>query len=296
MSEVKVNRLMAECIQCLIRGHIDHYPENCSAQEKVTYIQKLLKVMAEAPSTVSAPVLAREIYKIQNEMFGNEIDYTEIKKHFNQVMMEKAISIEKELEATEEPLKLGIQYAMMGNYIDFGALGNVDEDKLGEFLKEAKYITVKEEEYRALKYDLAGAKNMVYLTDNCGEIVMDKLLLQVIQKLYPEIQITIIVRGMPVVNDATMEDAEQIGLTEQFRVIGNGSDIAGTCLDEVTEEAVEMIEKADVIFAKGQGNFETLQQCGKNIYYIFMCKCEMFANRFQVPRFSGMLLNDKNCM
>ena len=76
---------------------------------------------------------------------------------------------------------------------------------------------------------------------------------------------------------------------------GNGSGIAGTAMSHISEEALELMKEADLLIAKGQGNFETLQQCGLNIYYLFMCKCMMFANRFRVPQFTGMLLNDKNC-
>ena len=108
-------------------------------------------------------------------------------------------------------------------------------------------------------------------------------------------QTPVLVRGEQVLNDATLEDAVQVGLTEMADVRGNGSDIAGTCIEEMSEEARKIIYDSDVILAKGQGNFETMQMCGLNVYYIFMCKCEMFARKFQVPRFTGMLLSDKNC-
>ena len=115
-----------------------------------------------------------------------------------------------------------------------------------------------------------------------------------IQKQNPNAQITVIVRGKPVLNDVTIEDAIQVGLTDIVNVIGNGSEIAGTYLEDISEEAKNVIDDADVILAKGQGNFETLRMCEKNIYYIFMCKCEMFAKRFQVPKYYGMLISDKN--
>lgn len=135
----------------------------------------------------------------------------------------------------------------------------------------------------------------MYLTDNCGEIVMDKILIQQIQKKYPDLEIAILVRGAEVINDATMEDAAQVGLTEIARVLPNGTDIAGTWLEELSQEAKAVLESADVIISKGQGNFETLRKCGLNIYYIFLCKCDLFANTFQVPKLTGMLINEKYC-
>ena len=147
--------------------------------------------------------------------------------------------------------------------------------------------------YQALKTDLSKAKKLVYLTDNCGEIVTDKLFIKVIQNIYPDIAVTAIVRGGDILNDATMEDAKQVGLTDIAHVIDNGNNIAGTWLEDVSVQAMNEINNADIIISKGQANFESLNQCGKNIYYAFMCKCDLFANRFNVPMFHGILVNDK---
>ncbi len=139
---------------------------------------------------------------------------------------------------------------------------------------------------------MINAKKLVYLTDNCGEIVMDKLLLRRIHAINPAREMTVVTRGAPVLNDATMEDALNCGLDEHARVTHNGSGIAGTCLERISKEAREVIDAADVIIAKGQANFETLRRCGKNVYYIFLCKCELYARRFGVPRLQGMLIRD----
>ena len=113
--------------------------------------------------------------------------------------------------------------------------------------------------------------------------------------LYPELEIKVIVRGAPVLNDVTKEDVDQVGLSDLVTIIENGTAIAGTCMEEINEESRTAMEEADVILSKGQGNFETLIGCGLNVYYIFLCKCDMFAEKFQVEKFSGMLLNDRNC-
>ncbi|MDO4323662.1 MAG: ARMT1-like domain-containing protein [Lachnospiraceae bacterium] len=287
-------RLKPECIKCLIRGQLDRHPSDITEQEKTDYMQSVLKLIANAKRSVSAPSIVRSIYALQKEMFGYERDFSEIKKHFNEVMLAREGQIAGELEASPDALRLGIQYAMTGNYIDFGAMEHVDEEKLKQLLNSAKDNPIDEEGYQALKADLLRAEKIVYITDNCGEIVLDKLLIQVIRKLNPAVSVTAIVRGEAVVNDATMEDALQVGLTEIAGVIGNGSNVGGTCLDEISEQARAAIDTADVILAKGQGNFETMSECGKNVYYIFMCKCDMFAKRFAVPLYTGLLVNDKN--
>ena len=287
-------RLNPGCISCLLKSRLEDFPEDTPHEMQIEYMQRVLKAISETPKSEGAPVIVRTINQIQKEMFGYNKDFTHVKSHFNELMLEKAPSVREKLNQSEDSLKLAIQYAMTGNYIDFGAMNNVDEEQLDQLLDQATGNHVDEKEYASLKADIEKARSIVYLTDNCGEIVMDKLLIEEIKKQNPNAQITAIVRGKPVLNDATMEDAIQVGLTELVNVIGNGSEIAGTYLEEISEEAKNAIDCADVIFAKGQGNFETLRMCGKNIYYIFMCKCEMFAKRFQVPKYYGMLINDKN--
>ena len=153
-------------------------------------------------------------------------------------------------------------------------------------------ITIRNGNIKNDKYKKPYAEKLIFITDNCGEIVLDKLLIKTILKEYPQIKAEAIVRGEAVLNDATLKDAKQVGLTAVLPVFGNGTAIAGTCLSRIPQTVMKKIDSADIIIAKGQANFETLRYCGKNIYYIFMCKCQMFADRFGVPKLSGMLLND----
>ena len=287
-------RLNPGCISCLLKSRLEDFPEDTPYEKQIEYMQRVLKAISETPKSVGAPVIVRTINQIQKEMFGYNKDFTHVKSHFNNLMLEMVPFVRDKLSQSEDSLKLAIQYAMTGNYIDFGAMNNVDEEQLQKLLDSSSNNHVDEQEYAALRADLEKAKKVVYLTDNCGEIVMDKLLIEEILKLNPKVEVTVIVRGFPVLNDVTMEDAIQVGLTEMVNVIGNGSEIAGTYLEEISEEAKNVIDSADVILAKGQGNFETLRMCGENIYYIFMCKCDMFAKRFQVPKYYGMLIHDKN--
>ena len=150
-----------------------------------------------------------------------------------------------------------------------------------------------EKEYENFLRDLSSARKLVYLTDNCGEVVLDKLAVRILKEQYPDLDITVIVRGYPVVNDATMEDAEEIGLTDLVKVIGNGSNVGGTWIPGINAEARELLYDADLIIAKGQGNFETLNDCGLNIYYLFLCKCDLFQRRFHAENLQGMFLNER---
>lgn len=136
------------------------------------------------------------------------------------------------------------------------------------------------------------AEKLVYITDNAGEIVLDKVFIRVLKKLYPQLDITVIVRGFPTLNDATYEDAEDIGLTDMVNVMPNGTDVPGTPIDEIDPEVRHLIDEADLCIAKGQGNFETLHGSGRNIFYLFLCKCELFTRKFQTERFTPILNNE----
>lgn len=304
-----IERLRPECIRCMVKRQLDNVPSDAAVEKQMEYMQKILRVVADAPKSLSAPVLVQEFNRLQKEYFGTDEDFTEIKYYFNELMMRKAGAIEKRISKSEEPLKLALQYAMTGNYIDFGALHSVEEAKLDELLNKVgateeivgtgtktKTAIMELKEYENLCDDLKNTKQLVYLTDNCGEIVLDKVFIQEIKKKYPELEISVIVRGENVLNDATMTDAKQIGLDKLVKVIGNGNGIAGTWMDALSEEALRTMHEADVILSKGQGNYETLRMCGLNVYYLFMCKCDMFAKGFNVPRFTGVLVNDRDCV
>lgn len=287
-------RLYPECVKCLLSKQLEKCPEDAPVDKKVEYIQKVLRIVADAPKSTSAPVLVRGMYDLQTEMFGIYADYAEIKSKFNRLMLKLEEKLWNHIWDAKDPLEQAIQYAMIGNYIDFAALKNVDESTLLGFLDKAAEEKVSREELKSLKEDLLIGKELVYLLDNCGEIVTDKLLMCLIKESYPQIHITAMVRGKEVMNDVTRDDAKEVELEKVATIADSGSNIAGISLADISFEAKEIIDSADIIIAKGQGNFETLHQCRKNIYYIFMCKCTMFTKRFSLPQFSGVLVNERN--
>ena len=116
----------------------------------------------------------------------------------------------------------------------------------------------------------------MYITDNCGEIVLDKIFIEELKTRYGNLEITVMVRGGLAINDATIEDAQEIGLTKIVPVISNGAAIAGTVKEQLSKEARKQLDSADVIIAKGMGNFESMYQEGINPYYLFLGKCDLF--------------------
>lgn len=281
------------CTQCLLKKHLTNYPDTATEEERLTYIRRLFSILTDIAPGESSPVIVNRILTLQKEMFDQFVDYTDIKKHFNQLMLEQEDWIYADISSATDPIRRALQYVMKGNYIDFGVLSDVNSEKLMELLSQAKDQTIDEQIFEELMQDLTSAKNMVLLTDNCGEIVLDKLLIRTIMSQFPDLQIHVIVRGGHALNDATMEDACQVGLPDLVKVIGNGTCLQGTYLPDISKEARDLLEQADVILSKGQGNFESLQYCGLNIYYLFLCKCDLFTKRFHTHLYNGILTNDR---
>ena len=281
------------CTQCLLKKHLTNYPDTATEEERLTYIRRLFSILTDIAPGESSPVIVNRILTLQKEMFDQFVDYTDIKKHFNQHMLEQEDCIYADITSATDPIRRALQYVMKGNYIDFGVLSDVNSEKLMELLSQAKDQTIDEQIFEELMQDLTSAKNMVLLTDNCGEIVLDKLLIRTIMSQFPDLQIHVIVRGGHALNDATMEDACQVGLPDLVKVIGNGTCLQGTYLPDISKEARDLLEQADVILSKGQGNFESLQYCGLNIYYLFLCKCDLFTKRFHTHLYNGILTNDR---
>ena len=173
--KMEVKRLHHECLSCMAKIHLDKYPKDAADDQKTEYMQRVLKVLAEAPGRYGAPVIVRTINEIQDEMFAMKQDYAEIKKHYNQVMMNHEEQVNRKLAQSSDSVRTGIQYAMIGNYIDFGARINVNEEQLTELLNNSDRFDIDEKQYAEFVDDLSNARKLVYLTDNCGEIVMDKL-------------------------------------------------------------------------------------------------------------------------
>ncbi len=259
-------KLSAMCIRCLMDRQEERVRECGDEEKKAVYLKEAAGIIASSGEGDSAPYLVFQMNQAYERLFGKLMDYKKEKKEFNSLMLDLESELEEKIrsgKSREEILKNAINYARSGNYIDFGALNHVDKDELMGLLEKAGEEDVDGHTFAMLSEDLDKAEELVYLLDNCGEIVADKLLVKVLKEQYPNMNITVMVRGVEVLNDAVMEDAEEVGLTKLVKVIGNGNGVAGTQVDLLSREAREAIEKADIIISKGQGNFETIYGGGK---------------------------------
>lgn len=282
------------CIECLVKRQAKLANAQHNEEEAFKYMREVLQIILDAPAGVAAPYLIYQCNQAFARHFRADDRYAEIKRASNAYLLEKAPAIRQLIQTADDRLLLALSFARAGNYIDFGALGdNVDDRVLDALLTQAPEEKIDAEEYAAFRADLDQAQRMLYIADNAGEIVLDRLLIEELLAYRPELEICLAVRGGAVLNDALREDAAAVGLTELVSVIDSGVAVSGTQISMVGPELRRALEEADLILAKGQGNFETMLGCGLNVYYTFLCKCDWFTELFQTPKLSGMFLNER---
>ena len=285
--------MTAECIVC----HFNRSMKKAMAQgdeaKALAFAKELMGVYQNAPADVSSPWFNPIVAEMLTRYFGlSEDQYIAEKEMSNRFVMERFDAISAVAETADDPVLAGLQLAILGNYMDFSALQDqVSFEKLEQMLRDALKMELDMTVYEALRADLQRGRKLLYLTDNAGEIGMDRIFAQEIHKAYPHLDITFCVRGGLTVNDATREDAAFVGIPSP--VIDNGNLVSGTQLDMLSREAKEAMDTADVIISKGMANTETLYGSGYPIYYAFLVKCPRFVQEFGKPLLTPMLVKER---
>ena len=281
------------CLQCLLRRNIELAKTLGTEEQAMAFAKEIMKLCIAAPEGVSSPWFGPQIADLLHDMYGLDYDrFRQEKLDSNRFVLERLPQIRERVQFAKDPVYAGLQFAILGNYLDFSALqGQVSFEKLEEMLDKALEMELDAQVYADFCRDLGQGGKLVYLTDNAGEIGFDRILAESIAQAYPQTAITFCVRGAVAQNDATREDAAAVGIP--FPVIDNGNRVAGTQLDMISQEAAAAISGADVILAKGMANAETMLGCGYNVYYAFLVKCQRFVTRFGKPMFTPMLVKER---
>lgn len=240
------------CVACLSEKYRNKAPADASPEQRTAYREQVLRVIDENRH-LSAPETVEIIEETYVSFFGPLEEFTEQKIYFNDIMLALEPHLQKQAESAPDPLKCAVQFAMVGNFIDFGAMKKVEDEQLNRFLESAHQSAVDPAVLEQLRREIVCARRMVYFTDNCGEIVADKVLMRVMRLLNPNLHITAVVRGAPALNDATAEDAAQVRLSEVCdAVLDNGCGIAGTVLSRLPDKTEQAVQQADFMLSKGQ--------------------------------------------
>ncbi len=203
--------------------------------------------------------------------------YRELKQRSNDVALAFADEFRARILDSASPLEEAVRVAAAGNIIDFGAKqhGSLDVEHEVRTIGERRFGRF---DFEAFSSRLSAASRLLYICDNAGEIVFDRLFIEAIRREYPKLDITCAVRERPVINDAVLADARYAGLDAVAHVISSGSVYPGTLLDEVSEEFRRLFDQADLIVSKGQGNFETLlDEADERLFFILRIKCDQMS-------------------
>ena len=283
----------SQCLQCHFNKNLQTARELGTDDQAMQFARAMMELYLKNPQASSALEFGPEVNALLRRFYGLEGDrFLEEKQLSNAFVLERMDALRRRCMEAPDPVYAGLQFSILGNYIDFSALyGEVSFEKLDELLDNALEMELDRDAYAQLLADLEKGKALLYLTDNAGEIGFDRLFAEAIRERFPHLSVTFCVRGGPTLNDATREDAAAVGIP--FPVIDNGNTIAGTMLKFLGDEAREALETADVIIAKGQANVETLLGSGYNIYFAFLVKCIRFQELFGKPKLTPMLLREK---
>jgi len=263
-----------DCIPCFIRQALDAV-RLATSDEKIH--ERVLRGVLAAASKMnldqSPPVMGQYIHRLIREFSGNDDPYKKIKERFNSFALKLYPDLKQRIKSSSNPMDTAVRMAIAGNIIDFGVNSQLDRSVISDTIEQALSAQVFGN-IEVLCDSIDSADNILYLGDNCGEIVFDRLLIEQL----PVHKVTFVVRGGPIINDATMADARETGMTELVTVMDNGSNAPGTVLEKCSKEFRECFTNADLIIAKGQGNYETLSNCEKKIFFLLKAKCPVISD------------------
>ncbi len=268
-----------DCIPCLFRQALDSarmYSADPAMHERM--IHDVLAWCENMDMTQPAPVMGQRMHRRLRELTGVKDPYRAAKTRHNRLALRLLPQLYAALKSAPDRLSLAARLAIAGNIIDMGAAGDTSLAGVRKAVRQAMTEPLTGN-LAAFRRAIKKAGSILYLADNAGEIVFDRLLIEVLGRE----RVTVVVRGFPVLNDAVMADARAAGLHKIVKVIDNGSDAPGTILKETSQRFNALFMRADLVIAKGQGNYETLSEAPRPVCFLFKAKCPIIAERAGVP-------------
>ncbi|MBN2320502.1 MAG: DUF89 family protein [Acidobacteria bacterium] len=273
-----------ECIPCFLKQALFAAREATDDERKIKLIlDAVASHIPDIPLDSPPPQTARLVYGPITEITGVSDPFRELKEQSIQTALRHYKKMKSAVESSIDPLRTAAGIAIAGNVIDFGSHQHFDlEKELTAALEKPLAIN----HYESFRRSIEKARTILYLGDNAGETVLDRILIETIGKdtIYA-------VRDIPIINDATLEDARKSGLDSVARIMSSGCDAPGTILDRCSPEFMEIFRTADVIISKGQGNLECLSDEPGPIFFLLKVKCPVIVRNLGAPK-GGMILKD----
>ncbi len=243
---------------------------------------------------ISPPEFAIGVYRAVAEISGTADPYEGLKDHSNQAVLAVESELKAKILESPNPLRRALLFAIAGNIIDFGVAQDVDVLREVETILNSSHEMVESPyfEISAFLSSLEEARTLLYIGDNCGEVVFDKLFVELLRERFPEIRIWFAVRGGPIINDVTEEEARAVGLDKLCEIVTTGVPAPGVVLDKADEGFLKVFWSADMVISKGQGNFESLSEVDREVFFLFRAKCDVVANYLGCERNQILLIRN----
>ena len=268
-----------DCIPCFVRQTLDaarFVTDDERVHEHV--LREVLRSASEMDLRATPPAMGQLIHRTIRQLTGVADPYRGVKEQFNRAALALYPELKQRVEQAPDRLEAAARLAIAGNIIDFGVRSEISEDEVEATIRGALTDPLIGS-IAGFRAAVAEADSILYLADNAGEIVLDRLLIEEL----PRDRVTVVVKGSPIINDATMADAEAAGLIGVVEVIDNGSDAPGTILATCSPAFRRRFERADLVISKGQGNYETVSDLDKDTFFLLKAKCEVIADDLGVP-------------
>ena len=272
-----------DCIPCFFKQALEAARMAGAGKIKQKKIlNKVAEVLPQFSLTSSPPEMGRVIYELAKSITKQSDPYAQIKEKSNRQALGIYSKLKKKIKYSHDRLLMAVELAIAGNIIDYGVKNSLDVDaELARILREENKIVKKESkaifDYKSFKQALHNAETILYLADNAGETVFDRILIEEIKRADKNKNIIYAVKEKPVINDALIEDALACGIDKSAQVMSSGSDAPGTILSLCSKDFLKVYKKADMVISKGQGNFEVLSSAKRQVFFLFMAKCPVIA-------------------
>lgn len=268
-------RTYLDCVPCFVRQAIDsarRVTSDPAVHEQL--LREILSVASQMTFHQPPPAMGQLIHRRLRELSGQTHPYRLAKQQANEFALRLYPGLKEQVVRSDNSFAVAAKLAIAGNVIDLGVKSDLTDDEIRTAISSAIESQLDGDVVDNLQQAVAEATDILYLADNAGEIVFDRLLIEQM----PSEKVTFVVKGSPIINDATREDAESAGLTNLVKVIDNGADAPGTILDRCSLPFRQRFAAADLVIAKGQGNYETLNECRhRNLCFLLKVKCVVIA-------------------
>ncbi|MEA3240841.1 MAG: ARMT1-like domain-containing protein [Pseudomonadota bacterium] len=270
-----------DCYPCFLRQALASLRliTNQEAEQK-RVLDQVIKTLPTLPMAYSPPRIAKTVYEIVARETGVEDPYLEIKTASNRQALAALPELTRIIAQKPNRLRAAASLAISGNLIDFGV--QHEGFKVSEGLNGQIPDHFDLDDFSAFEQQLPGTTKLLYIGDNAGEIVADKIFISQMKAAYPQLEVGFAVRGTPIINDVTIVDAEQVGMAEVAGIINSGCRAPALLEDEMSPEMADWFYHATMIIAKGQGNYEALSQSKQAIFFLLQCKCPVVADDLKV--------------